>query len=165
LSIYPDGSYEVSLSNNPSLKSSLELYDSYLDTLKGYVDACRGSSDEETIYNMSKFIMDMITYNVDEAYEYPLAAMQTGYGRCSTYSLLLNDLCKIAGYKSESIFCDIKGSTSLHALNRVWYGDRWHYIDLTMIDSNGGNRYNYYDMDYNLLFQYYTLYSKSYHAV
>ena len=87
--------------------------------------------------------LKQITYNIEKPNL--ITAISEGQGRCSTYSRYLNILCNIANINCEEIYCYYRDGDVYHAINRVWYDNRWHYIDLTAYDAYG----IYYDIPYN----------------
>lgn len=122
--IYGSDKYAFDSSVNEKFDEVLDLYNQYFDYMNNIVNESRASTDEETIRNIGNYIMDIATY--DKNQEGVISMITEGKAICSTYTRFFNILCGLAGYNCEEVYCYILPGGGYHAINRVWYGDRWH---------------------------------------
>lgn len=139
---------------NEGFENSYNLYNNYLEELNNIVNECRGSTDAETVRNISNYISDICSYDKNAKGVYSI--LNEGKAKCGGYSRFFNMLCDLVGINCEEIYVDVTLSNGAHAMNRVWYDDRWHYIDLVGYDGSTKCEY-YYDMDYTEFLKIYTL--------
>lgn len=144
-SVSSSGEYIFRKEANPEFENALNLYYQNLELLNSIVAKNRGATDAETARNLVTYIIDNTTYDVN--YAYVSSILTEGRGRCSSYTRLFKMLCELAGINCEEVY-NIAPNGQYHSLTRAWYDGRWHYIDLTYLDSCR-NFDKYFDISYD----------------
>lgn len=148
------GNYIFKKEANDNFEKALSLYYENLEYLTSIANQCKGATDAETVRNITNYIVDKTTYDVN--YGYAITILTEGRGRCSSYTRLFKILCNLSGIECEEVYCDALSNGQYHAMTRTWYDGRWHYVDLTYIDSSK-NYDKYFDIDYNILLNLFAL--------
>lgn len=144
--ISDNGEFRFSSPINSEFNGVLNFYNQNLDYFNNIVAQNKCATDAETVRRLTEYVVNTTTYDVNCPYVSDI--IESGRGRCSSYTRLFKILCNLSDITCEEIYCNSKVNGEYHSICRAWYDDKWHYIDLTFLDSSK-NYDKYFDISYD----------------
>lgn len=109
-----------------------------------------GMTDTEKEKAIHDWIIDNVSYDETLANHSAYAALTAPYKTvCQGYALLAHRMFREAGLESRIVYGDRTGDA--HIWNLVKVEGKWVHVDVTLDDTNGWNRYNYFNLSDNFM--------------